>query len=190
MDGSTWELTSGVDFDGKASALRNRCYTVAKAHGKRATVSASTNEAGAPILRVRFLDDDAALDPVEAPPAPPTWVNGDAPPGPDIPHMGVPMPDSPPLRMDPEDVAALPWRKVSSTSLARVAHMWGGDGDGFLFCDFHGRLYRYEGVPHETFDALLEANATPDVSVGRVVNATVKGAYPCRLVEAHGDEDA
>lgn len=63
------------------------------------------------------------------------------------------------------------YRSVSSSCIAEVGY---DPTDQTLAVCFHShKEYRYVGVPHETYQALLAAS-----SIGRYFNAEVRNAYP------------
>lgn len=68
------------------------------------------------------------------------------------------------------NVAAVAWRQTSTTTVS----------PGDLLVRFrNGSVYKYMDVPREVYRRLLAAP-----SVGRAVNAWLKGVYECRQVDA------
>lgn len=62
MDGAQWDLVEGEDFPGKAESFRNYIHSVAKKHGRRASVRKlpPAVEGGPTTLRVCFFVPDLA----------------------------------------------------------------------------------------------------------------------------------
>lgn len=88
-------------------------------------------------------------------------------------------------RMPIEAYAGLSWVDVESSNLQKIAHVLdlpeGCEDAGELYVQFHGgRCYRYEDVPVETVEEMLEA-----ASVGSYFSQEIKGVYAAtRIVYA------
>lgn len=95
------------------------------------------------------------------------------------------------IRMTRAQLDALDWTATRSSNVQAVAFepvfREEGSSTGSLFVRFPGSVYRYDDVPADVHDALLEASQDPVLSVGQVLHQRVKPEYDCHPVRLFDD---